>query len=71
MLARWMPHNEGTVDRALRVVLGLGLLTWTAFGAGPVAWVGLVGLVPLATGLAGSCPIYTLFGLRTCALTQA
>lgn len=61
-----MSRNEGTVDRVLRVVLGLVLLSLTVVG--PQSLWGLIGLVPLVTGLVGYCPVYTLFGLRTCPL---
>ncbi|MCB9780589.1 MAG: DUF2892 domain-containing protein [Alphaproteobacteria bacterium] len=62
-----MPRNEHNVDRVVRVVLGLGLLSLLAVGPIP-GWglAGLIGLVPLATGLLGSCPLYTLFGISTC-----
>jgi hypothetical protein len=59
-----MWKNEGTLDRVLRVGIGIGLLSLTAVG--PHTWWGLVGLVPLLTGLVGYCPAYSLFGLRTC-----
>jgi len=59
-----LPRNEHVVDRVLRVVLGLALLSLTFVGP-RTPW-GLVGLVPLATGLLGSCPLYTLFGISTC-----
>lgn len=58
------PHNEGVVDRALRVVAGLILLSLVFVG--PKSMFGLVGIIPLLTGLLGSCPLYTLFGLSTC-----
>jgi len=47
-------------------VLGLGLLSLIAVGPVP-GWglAGLIGLVPLATGLIGSCPLYTVFGFST------
>lgn len=64
MATRLLPQNEGTLDRALRVVLGLALLSLVFFG--PKTLWGLVGLVPLVTGLIGSCPLYSLLGLRTC-----
>jgi hypothetical protein len=63
MLNKLLPNNEAMIDRALRVVLGLGLLSLTVFG--PQTMWGLVGLVPLATGAIGSCPIYTLLGVST------
>ena len=56
--------NEGGLDRTIRVVLGLALLTFAVLG--PRSPWGLVGLVPLATGLAGFCPLYRLVGIRTC-----
>jgi hypothetical protein len=55
--------NEGTVDRVIRVVVGIGILSLTLVGP-RTPW-GLVGLVPLATGAVGFCPIYRLLGLRT------
>lgn len=64
MLAKLLPTNEGTVDRVVRVVLGLALLSLVFVG--PQTLWGLVGLVFLATGALGSCPIYTALGLSTC-----
>lgn len=64
MISKLLPANESTLDRGLRVAVGLGLLA-TVF-VGPQTWWGLVGLVPLTTGLVGSCPIYTAFGFSTC-----
>ena len=59
--------NEGTLDRALRIVAGLVLLGM--FFMYPEAswryWT-LIGIVPLATGLIGSCPLYSILGLSTC-----
>lgn len=60
--------NEHPIDRALRVLLGLALLS-LAFVGPQTPW-GWLGLVPLFTGLIGSCPLYTLLGLRTCSGTQ-
>ena len=61
---KFFPRNEATIDRLLRIVLGVALLALTV--TGPRTLWGLVGLLPLATGLAGSCPAYTLLGLSTC-----
>jgi Protein of unknown function (DUF2892) len=56
--------NVGGIDRALRIVAGLTLLGLAATGVvGPWGW---IGAVPLATGLLGTCPAYTLLGLNTC-----
>jgi DUF2892 family protein len=56
--------NEHGVDRGIRVVLGIALLSLTFFG--PKTYWGLVGAVPLLTGLIGSCPLYSVFGISTC-----
>ena len=66
MIDKLLPQNEHNVERIVRVVAGVGLLSLLAVGPVP-GWglVGLVGLVPLATGVLGSCPIYTAFGLST------
>ena len=59
-----MTRNEGTVDRGVRIALGLALLSLIFIG--PKTWFGLFGLVPLLTGLVGFCPLYGLLGMRTC-----
>ena len=55
--------NVGTVDRVLRIVVGLALLSLIFIG--PKTLWGAIGIVPLATALMGWCPLYTLLGLRT------
>lgn len=59
-----MPCNEGTIDRLLRVLVGIGLIALTQVGP-QTPW-GWIGVVPLLTGLVGFCPAYTLLGLNTC-----
>ena len=59
-----MKKHEGAVDRAVRVVVGLGVLSLMVWG--PRSPFALVGLVPLLTGLAGYCPLYQLAGWKTC-----
>ncbi|MBK6457002.1 MAG: DUF2892 domain-containing protein [Gemmatimonadetes bacterium] len=61
--ATFFARNEGTVDRALRVALGLALLFVAFTGRG--VW-GYFGIVPLLTGLMGSCPLYSILGVSTC-----
>ena len=63
-----MSRNEGTIDRALRIILGLVLLALVFVGP-QTAW-GWIGIVPLATGLIGWCPLYTLLGLNTCPMNK-
>jgi hypothetical protein len=64
--------NEGTLDRALRVVLGLALLAgYVLMPEASYRWAFLIGVVPLATGLIGSCPLYTILGISTCPVKKA
>lgn len=64
-----LAKNVGTLDRILRIVVGLALLSLVFVG--PQTLWGLIGIVPLATGLLRTCPAYTLLGLRTCPLDRA
>lgn len=64
-----MKKNEGKVDRILRIVVGLGLLSLVFVGPQTV-W-GFVGLVPLFTGAFGFCPLYKVFGFDTCPIGSA
>jgi hypothetical protein len=59
-----MTRNESNLDRGLRIVLGLILLSLVFVG--PQTLWGLIGLVPLVTGLLGSCPVYSVLGISTC-----
>ena len=61
-----MKPNEGTIDRVLRVVVGHGILS-LAFVGPQTPW-GYVGLVPMATGLIGFCPLYAMLGINTCSV---
>lgn len=54
--------NLHPVDRGVRITLGVALLAFAWAGS---PW-GFAGLIPLATGIAGNCPLYTLTGIRTC-----
>ena len=58
-----MKTNMGTSDRAVRIVAGVVIL---ALGAIFRTWWGLVGLLPLGTGLVGFCALYVPLGLSTC-----
>ena len=69
MLEKVLSRNESAVDRAIRVTAGLGLLSLTVVG--PQTLLGLFGLLPLATGLLGSCPLYRLLGISTCTAEEA
>lgn len=58
-----MAHNAGVLDRVIRIAVGIGLLALVFVG--PVTPFGWIGIVPLATGLIGSCPLYQLIGVST------
>jgi hypothetical protein len=63
-----MTTNEGIIDRGIRIVFGLALITVALGLFGPSytsAW-GWVGILPLATGVVGWCPAYSLLGIKTC-----
>jgi hypothetical protein len=69
MASRILPVNEGAIDRSVRIVVGL---VGVALGfVGPKTPWGWIGLLPLVTGLAGSCLLYTVFGWTTCPRKQA
>lgn len=63
-----MNKNVGGIDKILRIILGLVLVGATIAGMLPV-W-GYIGIVPLATGLMGWCPLYPLLGINTCPLKK-
>jgi len=59
-----MNTNVGGIDRILRAVVGVALVSWVALFGGPVwAW---IGVLPLLTAAIGWCPPYALFGFSTC-----
>lgn len=63
-----MTTNEGTLDRVLRMIIGLALIAVALGLFGPAyttAW-GWIGVVPLVTGIVGWCPAYSLLGVKTC-----
>lgn len=68
-----MAVNMGTIDRVVRVVVGLLLVAWAipiGFSETGWNWIGWIGIVPLATGAIGSCPAYTLLGFSTCPMKR-
>jgi drug/metabolite transporter (DMT)-like permease len=67
-----LKKNVGGIDRVLRIVAGVALLA--AFFALPDMagrWLLLIGIVPLATGLMSSCPLYSILGVSTCPLQKS
>ena len=63
-----MTRNEGTLDRAVRVLGGLAILS-LAFIGPKTAWAYL-GIIPVITGSLGYCPAYSLLGINTCGLRK-
>ena len=63
-----MKINEHVIDRALRVIAGLVLITLAATGTVGV-W-GWIGVLPLVTGLVGFCPGYAILGMSTCTMKK-
>ena len=59
-----MSRNVGTIDRLVRVAIGAVLIVLALAGVVD-AW-GYLGIIPLLTGVVGTCPAYTLFGISTC-----
>ena len=60
-----MKKNVGNTDRWIRIVLGIALLSLIVFLSGGIRWIGLIGLVPLLTGIFNYCPIYSLLKIST------
>ena len=68
-----LTNNVGTLDRIARLGLGaiLGVAFLASIVATPLSWlVGLLSIIMLATGALGSCPIYSLLGVRTCPIQR-
>lgn len=64
-----MVRNVGTIDRALRVMVGLVLIAYAiplGFSRTGWNWVGWIGVVPLLTAFLGTCPAYSILGVSTC-----
>lgn len=66
-----LKKNVGTIDRTLRIIVGLALIAAFFMVEGKYNWLYLIGIVPLATGLMSSCPLYSLLGLSTCPMKKS
>lgn len=58
-----MKKNVGKVDKIVRIVLGLVI---GGLGIAYQSWWGLIGLLPIATAIMGTCFAYSLIGISTC-----
>jgi Protein of unknown function (DUF2892) len=62
-----MNTNVGSVDRIIRVVLGLALIAFAWFyPQTPYSYLGWIGIVPILTAVFGTCPLYSVLGISTC-----
>lgn len=67
-----MTKNVGGIDRVLRIVVGLALIAGFFLNTdGAYRWAYLIGIVPLATGLLSTCPLYSILGVSTCPVRKA
>lgn len=66
-----MKANVGSIDRVLRVIVGLALLSLIFILEGNSRWLGLIGIIPIATAFMSWCPLYALLGVSTCPRREA
>jgi Protein of unknown function (DUF2892) len=66
-----MSKNVGSIDKILRVIIGLALLAFAFFSGHAYAWIGYLGIVPLLTAALGTCPLYSILGMSTCPVKRA
>lgn len=59
-----MKQNNGSIERAVRIIMGLGIVSLAFWG--PQSQWAYLGFIPLVTGLIGWCPMYAIFGFSTC-----
>ena len=62
--------NVGGIDKILRIVVGALLIVAFFIVQGPYHWLYLIGIVPLLTGLLGTCPLYSILGFSTCPMKK-
>jgi len=60
-----MKKNMSNLDRGIRIVVGVAVLSLILFLSGGIRWIGLLGLIPLLTGIVGFCPLYSLLKIKT------
>jgi hypothetical protein len=63
--------NVGSADRVVRIVVGIALLAaYFLTTGGAYHWLYLIGIIPLATGLLSTCPLYSILGMSTCPMKR-
>lgn len=65
-----MKANVGNVDRVIRFIVGLALLSLLFALQGSARWLGLIGLIPLLTAFMRYCPLYSILGLSSCPISK-
>ena len=60
-----MKKNVGMTERWIRIIIGLAVLSLIFIIHGGLRWIGLIGLIPLLTGIFGFCPLYALLHVST------
>lgn len=68
-----MTKNVGSVDKILRIIIGLVLIAYAiplGFSNTGWNWVGWIGVIPLATAFMGNCPLYSIVGVSTCPMEK-
>lgn len=63
-----MKSNMGSIDRAVRIIVGLVLVGLALSNV--IGWWGWIGIVPIITGVLGNCPAYSIMGVSTCGTKQ-
>lgn len=61
-----MEKNVGSLDRGVRIIIGLALLSLVFLRQDSSRWFGLIGVLPLLTASLSWCPLYTVLGVKTC-----
>lgn len=60
-----MEKNVGTTERTFRIIIGVAILPLIFILDSPMRWLGLIGIVPIVTGIMGWCPAWFVLGIRT------
>ncbi len=65
-----MEKNVGSLDRGVRIIVGLALLSLVFLRQDSSRWFGLIGVLPLLTASLSWCPLYTVLGVKTCSVEK-
>lgn len=62
--------NIGSIDKVVRYIVGLALLSLLFLEKGNLKYLGLIGLVPILTATISICPLYSILGIKTCKIKK-